>query len=134
MNDERAIQTFLNAPSFAVVGASNDPEKYGYKVMRVYQQRGLRAFPVNPRETEILGETAFPSLGELPEPVESISVITPPPVTERVVEEAAKVGVRSIWMQPGAESPAAIRRAEELGMEVIAGGPCILVVLGYHGA
>ena len=61
-----------------------------------------------------------------------MSIITPPPVTERVVEEAAAAGVEHLWMQPGAESDAAVARAEELGLSVIAGGPCLLVVLGYR--
>ena len=64
--------------------------------------------------------------------VKAISVITPPAATEQVVREAAAVGVTHIWMQPGAESDEAIQAAEDAGMSVIADGPCLLVVLGYH--
>jgi predicted CoA-binding protein len=68
----------------------------------------------------------------LPVKAKAISVITPPAITERVVREAAAAGVTHLWMQPGAESEAAIHTAESLGMSVIAGGPCLLVVLGYR--
>ena len=71
-------------------------------------------------------------LAVLPVPVKAISVITPPAITEQVVRDAAAAGVTHIWMQPGAESDEAIRLAEAAGMAVIAGGPCLLVVLGYH--
>ena len=60
-------------------------------------------------------------------------MITPPAVTEKVVEQAATKGIRNIWMQPGAESPRAVELCREHGINVIADGSCILVVLGYHG-
>ena len=61
-----------------------------------------------------------------------LSIITPPAVTEKLVEEAAAAGVKHVWMQPGAESRRAVDRARELGMNVISGGPCLLVALGYR--
>ncbi len=127
-----SIQAFLASPSFAVVGASTDRSKYGNKVLRCYQQHGRKVFPVNPKAPVVEGLTAYPSLAALPEPVPAISVITPPAATAQVVREAHAAGVKHVWMQPGAESDAAIRAAESLGLSVIAGGPCLLVVMGYH--
>lgn len=132
MNEQATIEAFLAHGPYVVVGASNDREKYGNKVLRLYQQRGLKAYPVNPRETEVEGLTCYPDLASLPEPVERVSIITPPRVTERIVEEAAARGAKYLWMQPGAESATAIHRAEELGLAVVAGGPCVLVMLRYH--
>lgn len=132
MDEEQQIAAFLDGEAYAVVGASRDRAKYGNKVFRVYLQKGRTVYPVNPAAPKIEGHTAYASVGELPEKVHGISVITPPAVTERVVEEAAAAGVRHVWMQPGAESAAAVARCGELGMEVIAGGPCILVVLGFR--
>ncbi len=126
------IRQFLDGSPFAVAGASSDRTKYGNKVLRCYLQHGRRAIPVHPSETEVEGVAAYPSLSTIPEPVHALSIITPPPVTERVVEQASEKGVRHVWMQPGAESAKAIARAEELGLSVIAGGPCLLVVLGYR--
>jgi predicted CoA-binding protein len=115
-----------------VVGASTDRSKYGNKVLRCYQQHGKEVYPINPKAPEVEGLKAYSSLAALPVKVPAISVITPPAITEQVVREAATAGVKHIWMQPGAESDAAIRAAESLGMSVIAGGPCLLVMMGYH--
>ena len=126
------IEAFLASESFAVVGASVDRSKYGNKVLRCYQQHGRTVHPINPRAEEVEGLKSYASLAALPAPVPAISVITPPAITEQVVRDAAAAGVKHIWMQPGAESAAAIHAAEELGLSVIAGGPCLLVVLGYR--
>jgi predicted CoA-binding protein len=130
-SEAERIEAFLACSSFAVVGASTDRSKYGNKVLRCYQQHGRKAFPVNPKAPEVEGLPAYPSLAALPEPVPAISVITPPAATEQVVREAHAAGVKHVWMQPGAESDEAIRAAKALGMNVIAGGPCLLVVMGY---
>ena len=124
------IDEFLQAPAYAVVGASEDPRKYGHKVFATYLRHGRTAYPIHPTAASILGHTAYPSLAALPEPVEAVSNITPPAVTERVVEEAIAAGVRRLWMQPGAESPRAVERARSAGLSVISGGPCLLVELG----
>jgi uncharacterized protein len=128
-DDNALIADFLAAGPYAVAGASNDRSKYGNKVLRAYRDRGLKAYAVNPREKDVEGEPAWPDVASLPEKVRVLSVITQPAVTEQLVEEASKAGIRRIWMQPGAESPAAVRRAQELGIAVISGGPCVLVEL-----
>ncbi len=129
---QQTITDFLGAGPFAVVGASVDRSKYGNKVLRCYQQHGREVFPINARADAVEGLKAYPSLAALPVPVRAISIITPPAITEQVVRDAAAAGVTHIWMQPGAESDEAIQEAEAAGMAVIAGGPCLLVVLGYH--
>lgn len=126
------IKKFLEAPKFAVAGASSNRRKYGNKVLRCYLQNSRQAIPINPNEGEVEGLISYPSLKELPEPVESVSIITPPAVTEKVVEDAIASGVKHLWMQPGAESRKAIEQAEAAGLNVIHGGACVLVVLGYH--
>jgi len=126
------IDAFLKGSPHAVVGASRDRGKYGNKVLRVYMQNGRPVFPVNPKEQEIEGLACSADLASLPQKVHGISVITPPAVTEKVVEQAAAAGIRHIWMQPGAESAAAIDRCRELDINCIGGDACLLVVLGYH--
>ena len=126
------IDRFLASPAFGVVGASPRREKYGNKVLRCYAQAGRRAIPVNPREAEIEGVPCVASVLDLPDDVQSLSVITPPPVTERLVEEAIRKGIRHVWMQPGAESERAVTACEAAGINVIADGSCVLVVLGYR--
>lgn len=133
MTTSQRIEAFLAGDTFAVAGASNVRSKYGNMVLRCYQQAGRTVYAVNPRETEVEGAPCVKDLASLPEPVHGLSIITPPKITEQLVEDAARAGIRHIWMQPGAESDEAIERAEELGMSVIAGGPCILVILGFRG-
>lgn len=132
MTISERIDTFLAADAFGVVGASSKPHKYGNKVLRCYLQNDYEAIPVNPVEKEIEGLACVASVAELPDHVKSISVITPPSVTEKVVQQAIAKGIKNIWMQPGAESDAAVEAAASAGLNVIADGSCVLVVLGYR--
>jgi predicted CoA-binding protein len=134
MDARASISEFLAAGPFAVAGASSDRTKYGNKVLRAYLQAGLAVYAVNPRvsDPEVEGAPRVDDLASLPEGVRGLSIVTQPDVTERLVEDAAKAGIRHLWMQPGAESPRAIERARELGLSVIAGGPCVLVALRFR--
>lgn len=126
------IQAYLANTRFAVVGASQDREKYGNKVLRAYVQNDFPVVPINPTATEVEGLKAYRDLASVPGTIDAVSIITPPAITERVVEEAIARGIRHIWMQPGAESQKAIMVAEASGANVIASGPCILVSLRYR--
>jgi predicted CoA-binding protein len=132
MASQEKIEKFLSGKRFAVVGASQDREKYGNKVLRVYQQNKLDGVPVNPTAKEIEGLRAYPDLASVPGAIDGVSIITRPAVSEHVVEDAVKRGIKHIWMQPGAESERAVSLAEASGANVIAGGPCILVALGFR--
>jgi predicted CoA-binding protein len=126
------IARFLQSPAFGVVGATTRRHKYGNKVLRCYQQAGRCAIPVNPRAAEVEGIACVASVLELPDEVKSLSVITPPAVTELIVEQAIEKGIEHVWMQPGAESERAVAAGRAAGMNVIADGSCVLVVLGYR--
>lgn len=128
MDDE--IKRFLEADVFAVAGASQNRDKYGNKVLRCYMQKGRRVIPVNPRQGSIEGLSSVASVRELPPEVKSLSIITAPAVTEIIVAEAISQGIENIWMQPGAQSEKAIEMCRLAGVNVIADGSCLLVVLG----
>jgi len=130
MAKREQIKAFFSSPSFGVVGASNNSAKFGNKVLRKYLQHGLVAFPINPGENEIEGLACLKSVKELPDACKSISIVTPPAVTEKIVREAMEQGIENIWMQPGAESLDAVQYAEEHGINVIADGSCVMVALG----
>ncbi|MDA8429979.1 MAG: CoA-binding protein [Geobacteraceae bacterium] len=132
MNVQEQIDQFLSAAAFGVAGASSNRQKFGNRVLRCYLQNGKQAVPVNPKEAEIEGIACVPSVDKLPASVTSLSMITPPAVTEQLVAQAIAHGIRNIWMQPGAESPAAVALCREQGINVIADGSCLLVVLGYR--
>lgn len=126
-----AIEDFLAGAPFAVVGASRSRRKYGNKCLRCYWQNEREAYPVNPNAAVVEGATCFSSLGDLPVVPHGVSFITPPHVTERVVVEALSLGIKHLWLQPGAESARAVALAEAGSASLIWGGPCLLVVLGY---
>ncbi|KAM0749149.1 NAD(P)-binding protein [Meredithblackwellia eburnea MCA 4105] len=124
---------FFAAKQFAVVGASTDPLKFGFKVLKWYQQRGLPVIPIHPKELEIEGLKTYPSIKDIPDlkPEElSISIITPPKISQSVVKDALALGVNAIWLQPGAEDDGVrqIVQSEKAQEKVTLGGPCILVL------
>jgi uncharacterized protein len=127
-----AIDDFLDGGPHAVVGVSKDRSKYGNKVLRCYLQHQRPVVAVHPRESEIEGVPCVASIADLPEEIHGLSIITPPAVTEQIVRDAAAKGIRRLWMQPGAESAKALEEARALGLQVIAGGPCLLVALSFR--
>ena len=129
---QEQIDEFLKSKIFGVVGASTNRDKYGNKVLRCYLQHNLQVIPVNPKEPVIEGVPCMATVMDLPADVKSISVITPPHVTDEVVKMAILKGIENIWMQPGAESSVAIALCRENNINVIADGSCILVVIGYN--
>lgn len=132
MTIQEQIKQFFTSPIFAVVGASTNRHKYGNKVLRCYIQGNKAVIPVNPNEVEIEGIPCAATINNLPDDVESISMITPPAVTVKLVPLAIAKGIKNIWMQPGAEHPDAVALCHEQGINIIADGSCILVVLGYR--
>ncbi len=117
------------ATTYAVVGASRSPEKYGYLVYRTLKTAGKTAFAVNPRAEEVDGDRCYPTLTALPQTPDVAVMIVPPASTEAAVAECIRLGIRQIWMQPGAESGAAVAACREHGIAVVSGGPCIMVLL-----
>lgn len=132
MEFQQGIRDFLECQSFAVVGASMDRTKYGNRVFRMYQKHGYNVVPVNPNAKQVEGQKCFARLADIPHQPDAISVITPPAVTESIIDQAIALGIRHIWMQPGAESAAAIDSCESASVNLIHSGPCILVVVELH--
>src|ERR1035437_611902 len=99
MSVQEQINQFLSAMAFGVAGASSNRQKFGNRVLRCYLQNNKRAIPVNPTETEIEGLACVASVDELPADVTSLSMITPPAVTEKLVSKAIAHGIKNIWMQ-----------------------------------
>ena len=119
MNEKTLIEDFLAQKKLAIVGASNNRQKYGNIVFRDLSKKGYQLYPVNPRAEEVEGERAYPDLASLPEAVGGIVLIVPPAVTEQVVHEAAELGIPRVWMQPGASSPEAIQFCQENDLDIV---------------
>jgi predicted CoA-binding protein len=131
MSEADTFKMFFQSKAFAVVGAAKNRDKFGNKVLRCYMQHGFIVYPVNPQASEIEGIACVPTVHDLPDAVQSISIITPPPVTEQVVRHAIVRGIKNIWLQPGAGSPAAIADCRSAGINCIGDGSCVLVHLGF---
>ena len=128
MSTRAAIDEFLAQRSLAVVGVSRSGKKFGNIAYRELKAKGYSLIPVHQEAQELEGDRCAPSLRTLPAPVTGVLVVVPPPQAEAVVRQAAEAGIRHIWLQPGAESPAAIRLAESL---LRLASPRVVVTKGY---
>ncbi|MBK8597298.1 MAG: CoA-binding protein [Holophagales bacterium] len=95
----------------AVVGASNDPAKYGNIIVRNLAAKGYTVLPVNPREGEIAGLPAFQNLAAVPGPIHIVDVVTPPGVTMKILDEASRLGLPAVWLQDGSYDDAVLEAA-----------------------
>jgi predicted CoA-binding protein len=126
MTSLQTVQDFIAQRSLAIVGVSTTGKKFGNIAYRELKAKGYRLVPVHPTAESLEGTRCYRSLGDLPEPVGGLVVVVPPEQTERVVQAAAGAGIKRVWMQPGAESEAAIRYCEQNGITVVH-GECILM-------
>jgi predicted CoA-binding protein len=113
------ISDFVNRRLWAVVGVSQDRRKFGNRIFRSLRDAGYVVYPVNRKGGEVEGAKAYRTLADLPERPEVIDVVVPPAVTEQIVKEAQALGLSRIWMQPGAQSQAAIDYCHEHGIQVV---------------
>jgi predicted CoA-binding protein len=114
-------QILSQAKTIAVVGLSNTPTRPSYDVAEYLQRSGYRIIPVNPNETYVLGERAYPDLLSVPEPVDIVDVFRRPEFVPDVVQQAIAKGAKIVWMQPGAENYEAAEMAEAAGLKTVVG-------------
>jgi predicted CoA-binding protein len=126
MNTRQEIDAFLAHRVIALAGASRKGGKFGNVILRDLRDKGYQLHPVHPEATTLEGLPCVPTLAALPAGVEGLLLVVPPAVTERLVQEAHAVGIKSIWMQQGAASEAAVRFCVDHGMAVVH-GECILM-------
>ena len=120
MGDFRLIEELLRtARTIAVVGLSSKKFRPSYGVSEYMKRAGYRIIPVNPNETEVLGEKAYSSLAEIPEKVDIVDIFRRSEFVPEIVEEAIRAGARSVWMQEGVIHEEAARRARDAGLIVI---------------
>jgi hypothetical protein len=116
---QKLISDFVNRRLWAIVGASQDRSKYGNRIFRSLRDAGYTVYAVNPNVDEVEGAKAYPTLADLPESPDVVDVVVPPQVTEKVVQQVHELGLNRVWMQPGAESQAAIEYCQEHGVQVV---------------
>jgi len=104
-------------PTIAVIGASQSRGKYGNKALRAYRARGYVVVPVNPNAGDVEGEPAFASVLDYPGPIDEATVYVPPETGLGVIDQIAEKGIKTVWLNPGADGPAVVARARELGLD-----------------
>lgn len=125
--NETAERILRQYRTIAVVGLSTNPDKAAHSVPAAMQAAGFRVIPVHPSAEEILGERAYRSLADVPEPVEVVEVFRPSSEAEGVAREAVQVGAKALWLQQGIASAQARAIAEDAGLDYVEDS-CMAVV------
>jgi len=122
---KRISQILNSAHTIAIVGLSSKRYRPSYGVAEYLKRAGFRIIPVNPEETEVLGEKCYPDLDSIPDPVDVVDIFRRSEFVPEIVEAAIRKGAKAIWMQEGVVHEEAAHRAEEAGIAV-AMDRCIL--------
>lgn len=109
----------LEQNNWAVVGATNNVKKFGYKIFKFMKNSGYNVFAVNPGLDEVLGEKCYASVTDLPIIPDVVDLVVPAHIGEQVVRECAEIGVKNVWLQPGAESDSLISLSQQLGLNIV---------------
>lgn len=125
MEKKELMDLTLGMKSWAVVGAHDDPARYGYKILRVLLDRGFTAYAIHPRLTQIDGVRVYKKLSELPEVPQVVDMVVNPDTGIKVMEEIRDLGIKYVWMQPGTRSDAIREFAKEHGIHLIE--DCVLI-------
>ena len=105
--------------AIAVVGLSSDPMRPSFGVSQYMQRNGYRIIPVNPNESSVLGETAYPTLSDVPENIDVVDVFRRPEFVPEIVEETIRLKIPALWLQEGVIHEAAAKRARDAGITVV---------------
>ena len=114
----------------AVIGASSDRRKYGNKALRAFKAEGYRVIPVNPNEPVVEGMPTYPSVLDVPDPIDIATVYVQPDVAVRLLPDLERKGIPEIWVNPGAESDELLIEARRRKLNVIAA--CSIIGIGRN--
>lgn len=130
---DQALYALLDRTrTIAVVGASSNPERPSNGIFRRLLAHGYTVIPVNPKESEVLGQKAYPTLDDVPVPIDLVNVFRRSVDTPPVAEGAVRVGAKALWLQSGITNDDAARIAESAGLQVVM-DRCIGVELSMLG-
>lgn len=113
------IVEFMAQKRFAVIGATDNTEKNGYRILMNLKNRDYEVYPVNPRLEKIEGITCYHSLADIPLKVDVVDFVIPPERTVETLKECKKLGLDRIWLQPGAENDATIEYCDRNNLKVV---------------
>ena len=117
--DDQIKDLLTHATTIAMVGASSNPEKASHGIMKKLMSVGYKVIPVNPRETDVLGQRAYPSLVDIPDHVDIVDVFRRAEDTPPIADEAVKIGANALWLQSGIANEEAAAKAAAGGLTVV---------------
>lgn len=120
------IADALQLKNWAVVGATDNQEKFGYKIYQCMKDAGYTVYAVNPGVEQIAGDKCYPTLESLPVKPDAADIVVPPRVGEKVMHQCAELGISTVWLQPGADANSVVKAGESLSLNVIHDA-CIMV-------
>jgi len=112
--------------TIAIVGLSSNPIRPSHEVAEYMQRQGYRIIPVNPNETNVLGETCYARLEDIAEPVDLVNVFRRPEHVPEIVESTIRIGAKAVWLQLGITHEAAAERARAAGLKLVQ-NRCLLI-------
>jgi len=118
-SDEELTRLLVEARTIAMVGASSNPEKASHGIMKRLLDAGYRVIPVNPHETEVLGQTAVVSLDAISEPVDIVDVFRRSADTPEIAEAAVRIHAKGLWLQLGVSNETTAATASAAGLVVV---------------
>ncbi len=119
MTDPELKKLLEETKTIASVGLSSNPARASWRVTKYLIAQGYRVIPVNPKETDVHGQKAYPDLKSVPEKIDLVQVFRNPDAVPEIVEDAIAIGAKAVWMQDGAGNPEAAKRAEETGLVAV---------------
>lgn len=125
------VDAMLQTKNWAVVGATDNTEKFGYKIFKALKAAGYNVYPVNPGIKEILGDKCYPALKDLPVVPDVVNVVVPAKVGEQIMCNCSELGVKNVWLQPGANAASVVQLAKNFDLNVVDQN-CVLVELRNH--
>ena len=113
------VENAIEKKVWAVVGATNNKDKFGCRIYKRLLKAGYEVYPVNPGIAEIDGAKCYATIADLPVIPDVVNIVVPAKIAVGIVKEAAEKGAKIVWLQPGSDKPEVVQAASEAGLEVI---------------
>lgn len=121
-------EAMLSKKTWVVIGATPDPDKFGYKIFKKLQHKGYQVYGVNPKYSDLEGTPLYSAIRELPEIPECVDMVVNPKLSLAALDDIHEAGIQYVWFQPGTYDEAVLEKAEALGLKVVY-NDCVLVAL-----
>ncbi len=125
---EELKNKMLNKKIWTVIGATPNPEKFGYKIYQRLKEKGYEVYPLNPKYDKINQDKCYKNIAELPVKPDCVNIVVPPKVSKKAIEEIAQNDIQYIWFQPGSFDEETLQIAKEKELHAVYNS-CVLIEL-----